>query len=309
MVKAQIIDQRQRGEFEAIVVRQAHIGTDHQTIILRLNGAGGAAFAQAQPGQFVQLACRDIHNPRSVAPLLRRPLSIAGIRITTDQTEVQFIFRLRGPGTQWLGHRREGELVNLLGPLGRGFRLPESGEQSVLLLGGGIGLPPMFFLADVLRAQGFNQVVGFAAARSRESLTATFERDTYNTTRCTEPQLVLEEFNRSSTPCIIATDDGSLGCKGSVVAASEAFLDRQPKEYKPLVCACGPQGMLRATAELAEKRDLACQVCLEEYMACGIGVCQSCVTRLRNGEDDKEGSYKLVCSHGPVFDARRVVWD
>ncbi len=308
MNSKQAQEQRQRGEFTAQVVRQSHIGTDHQTIILKMDGAGAAAFALAQPGQFVQIACRDLHDARSVTPLLRRPLSIAGIFLKAQETEVQFIFRLRGPGTQWLGHRREGETVNLLGPLGKGFKLPQAVEQPVLLLGGGIGLPPMFFLADVLRARGFQRVVGFAAARSKDVLTATMCSNVYDSACCIQPQRVLDEFNRSSTPCILATDDGSLGWKGSVVAAAEAFLDGQGNEFRPLICACGPRGMLAAAAKMAIQRDLACQVCMEEYMSCGIGVCQSCVTRLRNGDGD-ETSYKLVCSHGPVFDARRVVWD
>lgn len=297
-----------RGEFVATILGQKALGEVHSQMQLKLTGQAAEVFAQAKAGQFLQVACRDLSDSRNAMPLLRRPFSIAGIHKQDDSVIVEFIFRIMGPGTQWLFHRHDGEEVNLMGPLGSSFVMPAVGRPAILV-GGGVGLPPMFFLADQLRRTGCEKILALAAARTESLLTATLVPCDH-IVDCLEPRLRVDEFSRSQTPCIVATDDGSLGFRGLVVTALDEFLKKQPEWHNAVLYSCGPHPMLRALAKYAADRSMDCQVCLEAYMACGIGVCQSCAVAVHSGAaESKEKHYQLVCSHGPVFDAKKIAWD
>ncbi|MBN1845548.1 MAG: dihydroorotate dehydrogenase electron transfer subunit [Sedimentisphaerales bacterium] len=323
-----------RGQFQGRIAGADRFGDKLRSLTVALTGAGAAAFRQARPGQFVQLSCRDLHDGRCASPLLRRPLSIAGIhqegpnpaasdpsaptgtkptqRAPGDESVwVEFLFRVQGPGTGWLSRRALDEPLDLLGPLGNGFRLPTGRDRRAILIGGGVGLPPMFFLADVLSRAGQTDIVAFAGARTVSQFVGTLCLDRCEPASTLMPLGLLEQFNRCGVGCVLATDDGSRGFAGSVVEAVEEFLAGQPKPARTDLYACGPKGMLRAVARLAERRDLACQVCMEAYMACGIGLCQSCVVPVRSADAGAADAphYKLVCSQGPVFDARTICWD
>ncbi len=296
--------EKARGVYTAVVTGQSKFGKNHDILTVKFENSSAAVICRAKPGQFIEISCYDNSDPRSQTPLLRRPFSIAGIERISDQiTQLQIIYRVIGPGTNWLSARRCGDRLNIIGPLGNGFDIGDGNNCRSILLGGGIGLPPMFFLADKLAQKG-GQTVGFAAARSIDQIESALQ--TENPDNPLQPAGRLEQFNRSNTNCIIATDDGSYGYHGNIAAALEEFLDNNADWRGAVLYACGPDGMLKALAAVAEKRQMKCWVCMEAYMACGIGVCQSCVIQLNGNGKIK---YKLVCADGPVFGANQVNWD
>ena len=304
-----------RGEYLARVARMSDLGAEYKSMVLELEAEGGAAMAAVAPGQFIQIACRRPGDHLTAGPFLRRPFSIASLSPVTDTTcEVEVIHNVIGPGTYWLGARRVGDHVSVLGPLGKGFVLPDQPVNKCLLLGGGIGIPPLIFLANHLFQAGRRQILAFAGMRSVSNFENSICRDDLDPDNPLRPAMLLEQFTQSETPSIIATDDGSFGFAGTAVAAVEKFLDGNPEWGDAHLFACGPSAMLKATAKLALGRQLPCQVCMEEYMACGFGVCQSCVapTWVDSATADASPTnlkYELVCDAGPVFEATRIRWD
>ena len=229
---------------------------------------------------------------------------------------VEIIYRLVGPGTNWMAGRGIGEEINLLGPLGNGFTPPDDRKSKIILAGGGVGLPPLYFWADQLVEAGYENVVGFAGAQGKDLFAGELNKDDYDASEPLQSQMVIKQWARSGTCCIAATEDGSFGFTGSVVEALERFIDAHGDGPETYLYACGPYGMLKAAAEAAQRRKMVCQVCMEAYMACGIGVCQSCAVLVREKpspasphKDGQGTQYKLVCSNGPVFDAEEVVWE
>ncbi|MDD6484310.1 MAG: dihydroorotate dehydrogenase electron transfer subunit [Clostridiales bacterium] len=219
--------------------------------------------AQTQCGQFLHINCGK-------GTFLRRPISICD----AEGTSVRFIFEVKGEGTRELSQVREGEIINVMGPLGHGFNVP-SGKRAVLI-GGGIGIFPLFKLAKQTKPVVF---LGFRSA---------------------DRVMMEEEFEAVSTQVFVGTDDGSYGYNGYIANAMNFYLNNNPCD---VICACGPLPMLRAVKEIAEKRGIECQVSMEQRMGCGIGACLVCTC-----ESTKEGTDKnlRVCKHGPVFDSREV---
>ncbi len=220
--------------------------------------------AKAVPGQFAQI--------RLPGHALRRPISICGI--DRERGTLRFVFQIRGQGTAELAEFQQGQEPEILAPLGNGF--PIDPAKRTLLVGGGIGVPPLLGCAAELKENAV-AVLGF---RSKNAVI--LERD----------------FKAAGAKPLIATDDGSYGFHGLVTALAE-------KEEFETVFACGPAPMLKAVRALAEQRKVPCFLSLEERMACGIGACLGCATPLL----DESGNqyFGHVCKDGPVFDCRRVV--
>jgi dihydroorotate dehydrogenase electron transfer subunit len=294
-----------RGQFSAVVQHREQFGAEYQAITVALTGQAVAVFAKARPGQFVQLACRDLKETRNCTPLLRRPFSIAAINNLDNAsgTELQVIYKVLGPGSKWLQQRTAGDAIDIIGPLGNGFTLPENKQDYIIMIGGGVGLPPMFFLSDELARQGYQNHITIAGAQNGHYFEGLIQPEAKidNTPTLT---MAIERFSRNQTGCIITTDDGSLGFNGNVVVALNNFLDQQQPWQKATIYACGPGPMLKAIAGLVQKRQMNCQVCMEAYMSCGIGLCQSCAVPTNSGN-----KYKLVCTNGPVFDSKTIAWD
>ena len=307
-----------RGAFTATVTNNPCLTGTYKSMTLELTGRAAKCFAQAHAGQFVQIACRRLNDRTAIAPLLRRPFSIAALdtaRTESDTASIRLgiIYDVLGPGTRWLADRQPGHQVDVVGPLGRGFTLPKDKQKQIFLIGGGVGVPPLYTLAKELAENGHHSVIAFAGVRTGDSFPGTLGLDHYDATAVLDGQMLVHEFARHSTPTILASDDGSLGFNGNIVQAAAAFLDNDPQAH-PQIYACGPKVMLKATAQMAARQGLACQVCLEEYMACGIGVCQSCVVATGaaaedSADDNNHTRYQLVCTNGPVFDAETVIWD
>ena len=225
--------------------------------------------AAAQCGQFVHIACGE-------GNLLRRPISIC----LAENGALHIVFQVKGSGTEWLAERKEGDTLDVLGPLGHGFDVAALGAKPVFL-GGGIGVPPMLQTAKAAKDAGAQPraVLGFRN-RGAVILEADF-------------QAVCETF--------VTTDDGSYARHGFVTDVLKELLAGATG-----VAACGPKPMLKAIAALAEDAGLPCQVSMEERMGCGIGACLVCACALK--AENGETRYGHVCKDGPVFDAKEVAW-
>ena len=234
-----------------------------------------------RPGHFLAV---QVGGPES-SMLLRRAFAIYDVKDRgVYGGTVEFVFAAHGAGTQWLSRRRPGDALDVVGPLGKPFRLPKT-AVSATLVGGGYGSAPLLPLATALRGRGCRVDVVLGAG----SADRLFGR---------------LEAKRISDTMAVTTDDGSTGTRGRVSDVLPAVLD---KGRTDVVYACGPMPMLRAVSELFAERGIPCQVAVEEAMACGIGVCMTCVLPVV-GDD---GLTRMVrsCVEGPVFLGDRVRWD
>lgn len=236
--------------------------------------------AAAKPGQFITCAVGDA----GTGLILRRAFSIHDVISHGGQGgTVDIVVAPSGGGTQWLANRKRYDKVNLAGPLGQGFKVPRE-PTSCVLVGGGYGSAPLFFLAKILSARGcrIEMVLGGATA---------------------DRVFGILESRRAANSATLVTEDGSLGVRGKV---TDVLADSIHRFDATVVYACGPMPMLKAVADIASEVEVACQVAVEEAMACGFGVCMTCVLPIIT----EDGSSKLLraCVAGPVFDAEQVQW-
>jgi dihydroorotate dehydrogenase electron transfer subunit len=252
--------------------------------------------AHALPGSFVHLTC-DESLP------MRRPLSI--MRVGDDWIEI--LYKIVGPGLRLLSQKRPGDIISVLGPIGQPFRM-HADRPNTLLIGGGVGIPPMVFIADWIRQQQadwrpfaiLGSEIPFPFELQRSAIAVPGLPDEVSST-----MPLLEEWR---IPTRLTSLQGYEGCfDGYVTVLADAWLDALPlKELaKVEIFACGPTPMLRAVADLAARHDLPCQVSLEEFMACAVGGCAGCAVRINTPEGE---AMKRVCVDGPVFDAATVAW-
>jgi len=273
-----------------IMDHQAFAG---QQFILRVRAPKAAR--RATPGTFAHI---------SVDPAvpLRRPLSI--MRANASEGWLEFLYKPKGRGLDKLSARRSGELLSVLAPIGRGFT-PDASRRQLLALGGGVGIPPMIFLADQFRARpefkmlvlmGSEVPFPFELVESRLEVAG-------GSAEATRAVALLERW---SVPSRLASNAGLPGChRGYVTDLARAWLHSLSAKARAdvQVLACGPTPMLEAVAKLARELDLPCQLALEEFMACGIGGCAGCNVLLQTADGP---AMKRVCVDGPVFDAREV---
>ena len=247
----------------AKVVRQQQI--DEGIFDMELSFPKGAALAK--PGQFIAMYCNDKRK------LLPRPISICGFNQTEGTLRV--VYRVAGEGTKEFSEMKAGDTLEVMGPLGNGFTMK---NEKAIIIGGGIGIPPMLELAKQLDAEK-TVVLGYR--------TSTFLK---------------EEFEEVCD-VKIATEDGSQGVKGTVIDAIEKY-DVEGK----VIYACGPMPMLKALAAYAEEHGMEAQISLEERMACGIGACLGCICKSKTKDHHTNVNNTRICKDGPVFDAKEVVF-
>jgi dihydroorotate dehydrogenase electron transfer subunit len=223
------------------------------------------------PGQFVH-----IRVPGDSQRLLRRPISVMAARPGIGA--IDLVVQQAGEGTRRLRSAHVGETLDVLGPIGRGFDAGQA--RRVFFVGGGVGVAPIRFAMEAFAAD--RQCTAFFGFRS-----------------------AAHAYGLADAPCEVraATDDGSLGAHALITDLLKAAIEAEPPD---LILACGPAQMLRTLQNMALRERIACQLSLEEYMACGIGACLvcSCKMRVRSGTE-----YRRVCVDGPVFDAREVCFD
>ena len=227
----------------------------------------------AKPGQFLEIKVSE-----DIEPLLRRPISI--FNIDKENSLVEFIFQVRGRGTEILKSRRVGENLDILGPLGDGtFSIKE--YDNVAIIGGGIGTYPLYELAKELKGKA-KKVTMYMGFRNKDLVT------------------LEKEFADVVDELVITTDDGSYKQKGYAI---DVLKENAEKEKIDVIFACGPTPMLKAVQAFAAEKGIYSEISLEERMGCGIGACLGCATKILEGDGFKYGH---VCKDGPVFDTTRV---
>jgi dihydroorotate dehydrogenase electron transfer subunit len=234
---------------------------------------------------------------------MRRPLSV--MRVDARRGWAEFLYKVVGPGTSLRSEKRVGQVLSIMGPIGVPFSAADS-HPLPLLMGGGVGIPPMVFLADELRSRNgtFQPFVIMGSEVPFPFVT----RPSQTLVAGMPPGVIacmplMEDWGIASR---LASLQGYPGCyDGYVTDLARAWLDGLSEERRRqvIIYACGPTPMLSATAALAKEYSLPCQVCLEEYMACAVGGCAGCAVRI----DTPQGpAMKRVCVDGPVFDAYSV---
>ncbi len=272
-------------------------GFDGEQFVLRVRAARLAT--AARPGSFAHIRCD---------PLLamRRPMSV--MRTDPKAGWVEFLYKRVGQGTRLLAQARAGDGLSILGPIGVPFSVSASRSRP-LLIGGGVGIPPMVFLADRLRVQDAERdplvIVGSEVPfpfrpRPSQILVPGMPEGTI---ACMP---LLEDWGIASRLASLA---GFAGCfEGYVTELARSWIEALSAKTRAQVeiFACGPTPMLKATQALAKRYDLPSQLCLEEYMACAVGGCAGCTVRIRSPEGP---AMKRVCVDGPVFAGDSIVWD
>ena len=223
----------------------------------------------AVPGQFVHI--------RACGFTLRRPISICGIN--KEKGTLRIVFEVRGEGTAKIAELNKGDLIDMLAPLGHGFTLDDS-FRKVVLVGGGIGTPPMLPLAQFYGERA-SAISGFRNAQA---------------------VILQEDFRNTGAETILCTDDGSAGIHGFVTTPLSEILEKGGVDA---VYACGPMPMLKNVAAACKEKGVFCQISLEERMACGIGACLGCACRTQRNDEEY---FAHVCKDGPVFNAEEVLW-
>jgi dihydroorotate dehydrogenase electron transfer subunit len=221
------------------------------------------------PGQFV-----EIRVDGSPATFLRRPISINFV--DREQNELWLLVAAVGDGTRRMAALQPGDTLNCLLPLGHGFTMPESQDERVLLVGGGVGVAPLLYMGAEMQKNGIEPTF-LLGARTAKDL------------------LILDIFKRYGRVCV-TTEDGSEGERGFVT--NHSILQ---KEHFTRIATCGPTPMMKAVAAYARKANVECEVSLENLMACGLGACLCCVEKTTEGN-------LCVCKEGPVFDTKRLLW-
>ena len=244
------------------VVANRVVAPEHH--VLTLASDLGVGF---EPGQFVQLGLEPVYLPR--------PFSI----LRADGCRLAILSKTVGVGTRALFVCTPGQRVWVLGPQGRGFR--RDSEAPSILVGGGVGLPPMYALAERLASEGTVPRV-IVGARTAGQI------------------LLLEELTELGAEVHVMTNDGSFGDRGTAADRLRELLSLDGDQCQ--VYACGPGPMLAAVADICRRKGAPCQVAVEEHMACGFGACQGCAVQTA------AGGYDLVCRDGPAFDAERLAW-
>jgi len=220
---------------------------------------------EAAPGQFVHIRISD--GPH---PILRRPFSI----LSTDKDKLRILFKVVGEGTRILSLAKAGDILDILVPIGTSFPM---GSKPVVLIAGGIGMAPLYFLAQRIKEKDKQNVIFLYGARSKKDLVFT-----------KEIAVLVDKL-------IVITDDGSQGKKGMITDHVESLLKPDFSFY-----ACGPEPMLVALKNRLGSHNLSAWFCLENRMACGVGACQGCVVETRSG-------YRRVCVDGPVFSSDEII--
>ena len=244
------------------VIRKETLAKECYRLVIRCPEIANKAVA----GQFAHV--------RADGFMLRRPISIC--EVDRESGTLTLVFEVRGEGTKVIAELREGDLIDMIAPLGNGFTLEEG--KKVVLIGGGIGTPPMLQCAKFYK-ENATVITGFRNASA---------------------VILQDDFKRTGANVILCTDDGTAGEKGFVTAALRRVLE---SEGADLICACGPNGMLKGVVALANEFGVECEVSLEERMGCGVGACLVCACKsVKNGE----AYYARVCKDGPVFDSKEV---
>lgn len=237
----------------------------------------------AKPGQFVMIRVGD-----GLSPLLRRPFSI---HQTINNKYIQILYKIVGEGTAYMAEAREGKSLEVLGPLGNGFHVT-SKMQNCCLVGGGMGIAPLLFLAKYIVERSKPTTIKILlGAQSKNELLG-----------------IVEGFENMSLDISYATDDGSYGHHGYIVEILTKNLNNKDPKALWHIFSCGPSLMMKSCVEACNQFDWPCQVSMETMMACGISACLGCTIKGNKKNTNLNGNYLHVCQDGPVFMGNDIQW-
>ncbi|MCM8765525.1 MAG: dihydroorotate dehydrogenase electron transfer subunit [Candidatus Omnitrophica bacterium] len=277
-------------QIKAEIISNSEVAPEHFKLILE----SPEIAQEANPGQFLHIRVHEGFNP-----LLRRPFSI--YRVSSNQIEI--LYKIRGKGTEILSGRTPGEILDVIGPLGKGFPLPEQQNTQApvtyLLVAGGVGVAPLLFLAERLRevknlpAESGSRKFGKKSKIKIILLLGAKSKDYL---------LSEKEFKDLCDEVKVATEDGSLGFKGLITDLLRDLLNTEYSLLNTILYAAGPIFMLQEIKKIANIFKILAFGSLEENIACGLGGCWGCVVKTVQG-------YKRICKEGPVFNLEEVLWE
>jgi dihydroorotate dehydrogenase electron transfer subunit len=246
-------------------------------VIYKMTVESSYVSQNSRPGQFINIKCSN-----GLSMVLRRPISIAGVN--REKNTFDIYYQVRGAGTACLSHKKEGDKADFIGPLGNPFDISDK-YKKIAVVGGGIGIFPLFFL---LKEKSCSEKTAFLGFRDKDHIA------------------LEEEFREIANRFILATDDGSAGKKGLITSMLEE--DLKHRKYD-IIYTCGPLPMMKKVVQLADMYNIKCQVSMEQRMGCGIGACLVCACKIKLNKEGQDWSYGHVCKDGPVFWSDQVVLD
>lgn len=266
--------------YSSRVLSNTQIGTEIFLMVIESREISSSS----NPGNFVQI---KINLGTNI--FWRRPFSI----LETDNGNFSILYKIAGRGTKALSQIKSGDSLNIIGPLGNQFSLPDKKDR-VLLIGGGIGIPPLYFWAKRLLELGYGRtdIHFFNGAKNNLSLT------------------YLNQIADLGINVYPVTEDGSIGTKGVVIDELNHFLSKNNVPTDRISAfSCGPTAMLKSVAETADRYGINCELALETLMPCGFGICMSCAIKVRDATDMEGFNYRRVCRDGPIFKSQEILWE
>ena len=279
-------------EEKAEIVDQVKFEADQFVTIVKAEKSSQTA----KPGQFAFVECGG-------DTLLRRPLSY--LRSSKEDGTVEFMYKTVGHGLESLSQLKKGDEIKIMGPIGNGFAIP-SGKKSAILIGGGVGIPPVLFMGEeIKKINGGIDLVAFFGSEIPFPF-ETCDSDLVMPGLDFSVNKTIDDMEKLGIPCRLSSQAGYEGCHlGYVTELAKSFIETlsDGEKTETIIYACGPESMLKAVAKLAKDDQLDCLLSLEEYMACAIGGCAGCTVRVL---EDGHERMKRVCVDGPVFDAEQL---
>ena len=279
-------------EEKAEIVDQVKFEADQFVTIVKAEKSSQTA----KPGQFAFVECGG-------DTLLRRPLSY--LRSSKEDGTVEFMYKTVGHGLESLSQLKKGDEIKIMGPIGNGFAIP-SGKKSAILIGGGVGIPPVLFMGEeIKKINGGIDLVAFFGSEIPFPF-ETCDSDLVMPGLDLSVNKTIDDMEKLGIPCRLSSQAGYEGChSGYVTELAKSFIETlsDGEKTETIIYACGPESMLKAVAKLAKDDQLDCVLSLEEYMACAIGGCAGCTVRVL---EDGHERMKRVCVDGPVFDAEQL---
>ena len=279
-------------EEKAEIVDQVKFEADQFVTIVKAEKSSQTA----KPGQFAFVECGG-------DTLLRRPLSY--LRSSKEDGTVEFMYKTVGHGLESLSQLKKGDGIKIMGPIGNGFAIP-SGKKSAILIGGGVGIPPVLFMGEEInKINGRIDLVAFFGSEIPFPF-ETCDSDLVMPGLDLSVNKTIDDMEKLGIPCRLSSQAGYEGChSGYVTELAKSFIETlsDGEKTETIIYACGPESMLKAVAKLAKDDQLDCVLSLEEYMACAIGGCAGCTVKVL---EDGHERMKRVCVDGPVFDAEQL---
>lgn len=280
----------------AKILKNQEVSSGYYKMILHSPGVA----RKGRAGQFIMLRIKEVYDP-----LLPRAFAIHKIIAKRggpgNYHSIEILYQIVGRGTTLMSLMKPEEELYIIGPLGNGFTISHSTKRA-LIIAGGIGIAPMYFLADELKKEHIKTHLIIGGKEEKDIL-------------------CIEEFRSLGVEIEISTEDGSLGKKDMATGLFRDLIEKEDRNFLKdiTIYACGPNSMLQNIADLALKNSLNCQVSMEARMACGIGSCLGCVVKTKDKESEghsqensngtKMFSYERVCKEGPIFDVKNLIWE